>query len=170
MAAGGVIRADTGAGGARTFNATFDNQGTFIAAIPVAQTTTNHKASAAHQNSGTWTIASGTVTISGAARASRTRRAAQCRARPSQGHRRAVHECRGDQPGTGAGCDRASSRSSATIRKAWRRPERRAGGHDGRQPVRPPGRQHRHGDAERRLERHARQRASRPRSATPSRC
>ncbi len=65
-AAGGVIRADTGAGGSRTFNTTFDNQGTFIAAIPVAQTTTINKASAAHQNSGTWTIASGTVTISGA--------------------------------------------------------------------------------------------------------
>ena len=64
-AAGGVIRADTGAGGARAFNAAFDNQGAFTSATPAAQTTTINKASAAHQNSGTWTIASGTLTISG---------------------------------------------------------------------------------------------------------
>ena len=65
-AAGATIRADTGTGGPRNINVVLDNQGTFVSAVGAAQTTTITKASAAHQNSGTWTIASGTLAISGA--------------------------------------------------------------------------------------------------------
>jgi YVTN family beta-propeller protein len=65
-AVSGTIRADTGTGGSRTLNALFDNHGSFIVATDAAQTTTLTKASAAHQNSGTWTVASGTLAIAGA--------------------------------------------------------------------------------------------------------
>jgi len=65
-AVGGTIRADTGTGGPRTLNALLDNHGGFIVATNAVQTTTLTKASAAHQNSGTWTIASGTLSLSGA--------------------------------------------------------------------------------------------------------
>jgi YVTN family beta-propeller protein len=65
-AVGATIRSDTGTGGSRTLNALIDNSGSFIVATDAAQTTTINKAGAAHQNAGTWTIASGTLSISGA--------------------------------------------------------------------------------------------------------
>ena len=65
-AVGATIRSDTGTGGSRTLNALIDNSGSFIVATDAAQTTTISKAAAAHQNTGTWSIASGTLSISGA--------------------------------------------------------------------------------------------------------
>jgi len=62
----GTIRADTGTGGPRTLNALLSNKGTFVVATGSPQTTTINKASAAHQNLGTLTIASGTLSFSGA--------------------------------------------------------------------------------------------------------
>ncbi len=62
---GATIRADTGTGGPRTLNAHLSNKGTFVVATGSAQTSTINKASAAHQNTGTMTIASGTLSFIG---------------------------------------------------------------------------------------------------------
>src|SRR6185436_10567864 len=62
---GATIRADTGTGGLRTLNAPLSNLGTFLVATGAAQTTTINKASASHQNTGTTTIASGTLSFTG---------------------------------------------------------------------------------------------------------
>jgi len=61
----GTIRADTGTGGPRSLNSLLSNKGTFVVATGSGQTTTINKASAAHQNLGTMTIASGTLTFIG---------------------------------------------------------------------------------------------------------
>ncbi len=62
---GATVRADTGTGGSRTLNAHLSNLGTFLVATGSAQTTTINKASVAHQNAGTITVASGTLSFTG---------------------------------------------------------------------------------------------------------
>ena len=65
-APGASIQADSGAGGPRQLNVLLDNRGLLVLTPAPGQNVTVNKPAAAHQNSGTVTIARGTLSISGA--------------------------------------------------------------------------------------------------------